>query len=237
MNEKISILCPTRGRPDLFNRMVISAFDRSSDRRRFEILAYVDDDDPKKDLYRDDENDGVRIVIGPPVRVGVAWNELARIAVGSLLMMGNDDLVFVTNDWDTKISTTIESLPWRDRMFVVWCDDGGDQPSRRCTFPIVSREWVDVLGYFAPTCFNFLYHDTWIHDIGRMIDRTYFIEDVLIEHRHFTRNKRLYDDTYRRHREGADNQKRRREDKVTFVNRVGERERDARKIITYNEKR
>ena len=211
--NKISVLCPTRERPELFARMIDSAFETGG--QDFEVLCYVDEDDPTREEY--DRFNG-RIVVGPSNGVGRAWNRLAREAWGDLLMMANDDLVFRTDGWDARLAAAIDERGPSDGVFVAWADDGAPGCERRCAFPIVSRRWIETLGQFVPECFNFLYHDTWVHDVGRLVDRLIYVADVVIEHRHFAFKKADYDATYRRHRDGEKNRDKRREDERVYKN-------------------
>lgn len=225
----ISILCPSRGRPDIFRRMVDSALNMGTGRS--EVLVYLDEDDPQRSAYPLMLID--EVLTGPSETLGKIWNQLARVAKGDLLMMANDDLVFATKDWDQRIIETIDRTRPADDIFVAWADDGAPNSAKRCTFPIVSRRWFELLGYLAPECFHFLWHDTWVGDIGKRLERTLPIADVLIEHRHFAFKKAAYDATYRRHRQGHDNAAKRKEDAATFARTVDDRERDVHKLRQY----
>lgn len=231
MKSKISILCPSRGRPEIFERMVNSIVNNGTGRS--EILVYLDEDDPQRSAYPLTLVD--EVVTGPSRGLGKIWNQLARFAKGDLLMMANDDLVFITKEWDRRIIETINETAPRDDIFVAWADDGAPNSAGRCTFPIVSRSWFEVLGYLAPECFHFLWHDTWVGDIGKRLGRTMFIADVLIEHRHYAFKKANYDETYRRHRTGIENAAKRKEDKLTFKQTSDERQRDAERLRQHME--
>lgn len=228
-HKKISILCPSRGRPEIFRRMVDSALNMGTGLS--EILIYLDEDDQRRSAYPLTLVDD--IIIGPSQRLGKIWNQLARFAKGDLLMMANDDLVFLTKDWDRHIIEIINASQFDDDIFVAWANDGAPNPTDRCTFPIVSCRWLELLGYLAPECFHFLYHDTWVGDIGKCLGRTLPIPNVVIEHRHFAFKKSNYDETYRRHREGRENVAKRREDESIFAETADERQRDADKLRHY----
>ena len=51
MKKKMSLLCPSRGRPNDLERFILSVTDTAADPGRVEILVYVDDDDPLKFDY------------------------------------------------------------------------------------------------------------------------------------------------------------------------------------------
>lgn len=215
-SKDVSLLCPTRKRPAELERMIRSAVKTAIG--SIEILVYVDDDDPTRHL---DIAPAIKFV-GPSNGVGRAWNHLAMRATGARLMMANDDLVFETIGWDHELLSREPA----DRIYVAWFNDGSMKPER-CAFPIVSRRWYEALGYFVPECFHFLWHDAWVWDVGRRLRRELPILSVLVEHHHFAFKKAEYDETYRRHRVGPDNQRKRREDEATFIAMAEQRQRDA----------
>lgn len=237
-NKKLSILCPSRGRPELFDRMLRSMHDMKASSANFEVLAYVDNDDSCRADYESVVPAPHLLVIDEPRSVGEAWNILAREAAGDYLLMGNDDHVYITPQWNKMLLDILSERMPKDGIFVAWVDDGTGKSMSRCAFPIVSRKWYERLGYFTPECFNFLYHDTWVWDVGKRLDRTFYIPEVVIEHRHFTAGKTEYDDTYRRHRVGAENSRKREADKQMFNSMAGQRQLDADKlknlIISYS---
>ena len=191
----ISILCPSRGRPDLALRMVKSI--QSTAAGSVEILVYLDHDDPTR--YRLPPS--VQVVIGNAAGVGKAWNLLARMSAAPVLMMANDDLIFRTPGWDAEVLKAAES--YQDSIYVIWCNDGSGRTPLPCCFPFVSQTWVKTLGTLVPECFHFLYHDTWIWEVGSLAGRCECLNNVEIEHLHFSLKKARYDATYQRHRAGT----------------------------------
>ena len=153
---RISILTPTRNRPNNCERFIKSIYNTAWERGGIELLFYVDKDDPAVEAYKDLERHckteyiglyNVRFIIGEPQSVSISWNDLAKECTGDVLIMGNDDLVYRT-----------------------------------------------------PGCFNFGYNDTWIFEVGKMLDRCHFIPSVVVEHLHFSQGKSEMDDTYARNR-------------------------------------
>ncbi|WP_146208972.1 hypothetical protein [Azospirillum sp. TSO22-1] len=202
-------------------------------RGRIEVLVYIDSDDPEVEGYRrtfaELASSGhglgrVQAIIGPPRSVSISWNDLAAASRADVLMMANDDQVYVEAGWDCRLDACVAAYP--DRIFCMWFNDGicGEE---HCAFPIVSRRWCNKLGYFTPGIFEFIANDTWIMDLGRRVGRLHYIGDVLVEHRHFSVGKSMFDETYRRHREGEQEQRRAR-DMFVFERTAAIRERDAR---------
>ena len=203
---KISILTPTRNRPNNCERFIRSIYNTCSNRNSVELLFYVDDDDPALDSYLSlDEHcqfeypDFYRIqfIKGEPKSVSISWNDLATKCLGDVLIMGNDDLVYATDGWDYLLEKELEKFN-TDKVYVAWMEDGINGEAH-CAFPIVSREWYECLGRFTPGCFHFGYNDTWIFDVGKMLDRTHFIPHIKAEHLHFSKGAPM-DDTYARNR-------------------------------------
>lgn len=173
--ETISILAPSRGRPEALQAMADSV--HTTARGPVEVLAYVDDDDPAD--YT--QVVGVRTVTGPRITLSACWNRLADEATGTILGMGSDDIRFRTYGWDEKVRTAF-SL-YADRIVFVYGRDG-IHDHKLGTHGFVSRRWVDTLGYFTWPGFAADYADTWIHELGARTGRVVYLPDVYTEHLH-----------------------------------------------------
>lgn len=160
-----------------------------------EMYFYVDEDDPELKLYADWHlvaPNQVHIHVGPAISVSKSWNSIADLCNGDILIMGNDDIVYRTQNWDNILIKRLSLYP--DQIYCAWFDDGIDARNH-CAFPIVSRKWYETLGYFTPGIFEFLYNDTWVFDIGKMVQRTLYIPEVYAEHEHFSTGKMQADET------------------------------------------
>lgn len=207
---KISILTPTRNRPNNCERFIKSIYSTCSERKNIELLFYIDNDDPALETYRslhthcqEEYKDfaTVKFVVGEPISVSKSWNEIAELSTGDVMIMGNDDLIYRTDGWDNILEKELEKFrngEFEDDIFVAWFDDKINW-DRHCAFPIVSRTWYDLLGKFTPGVFNFGYNDTWIFEVGKMLGRLHFIPSVVVEHLHFSKGAPM-DDTYARNR-------------------------------------
>jgi hypothetical protein len=190
----ISILCPTRGRPDILRRMVRSARDTAAEPLRLEFLVYLTPDDPRLHDYKQvifDER--VYPVTGPRRVLGECWNVLAEVATGDLLMQANDDIVFRTPGWDGMVRREFDSCP--DKILMVFGDDLGCHRGQFGPHPIVHRRWVNALGYFVPGMFAGDYTDTWVNEVARILGRDRFLPFV-VEHCHHLFGKAVVDETY-----------------------------------------
>jgi len=197
----LSILTPTRERPKLLKTFIDSVYDTISDPREVQLLVYIDTDDPYIPEYMEvmEENPAIKYIIGEPKTVSVAWNDMAEHSTGNILLMGNDDQVYISKDWDKILLEKVKQYP--DDIYVAWFEDGVNSKNH-CAFPIISRTWYNTVGYFTPSIPNFCWNDAWVYDIGQRLNRCLYIPEVITEHRHFTQGKSKYDNTYKRVREG-----------------------------------
>ena len=109
------------------------------------------------------------------------------------LMMGNDDIVYKTKDWDKKLDQHISKLS--DDYWLLWPNDGINGGSH-CAFPIVSKAWHDTLGYFVPEIFIFGYHDTYVYRVAQRAGRCKYVSDIHNNHQHANRNPAERDATH-----------------------------------------
>ena len=211
MLNKISILCPSRGRPNDLERLIKSVANTATESGRVEILVYVDDDDPEKFNYvmahknlATDPAVGqllnVDLLIDEPLTTPLLNNILADRAQGNILMIANDDQVFVDKNWDVRIDEEAAKFP--DDIYCMWFDEGRYH-EKICTFPILSRKWVDTLGYIEPFLFEHFNCDLWTWQIGQMIGRLNYIPDILVEHLHPDTGKSEADETTERNLKGG----------------------------------
>ena len=200
---KFAILTPSRQRPGRLDNFIESVHGLANDKGRVFTYNYIDSDDPRIKAYEEyQRKQPVNNIncIGEPQSVSKSWNVIAQKAIddgADVLIMGNDDMLYRTQDWDLLLDKEIEKFP--DHIYCMWFEDLING-SNHCAFPIVSRVWYETLGYFAPGIFNFGYNDTWTFDIAKRIGRTHFISNVVNEHLHFTTGKSGADETTQRNR-------------------------------------
>jgi len=186
----ISVLIPTRGRPQQLERAVRSIRDTAVG--EVEVVAYIDSDD--LDSAQMAGNLGIRSIVGPRIVLSQTWDELAKVASGDILCQGNDDCIWKTRAWDLVVQKAFEE--WPDRIGMVHGSDGAMQHDRFAVNPFVHRKWVETLGYFTPTFFSNDYGDTWINHLANAIGRRKFVP-ILIEHMHYLFGKAEVDQTTR----------------------------------------
>ena len=116
----ISLLTCSRGRPKGLKRLIKTAQDLSSGKNRVSFENYIDFDDASYPQYaeelKDFEDMENRITLDVPQSVSKSWNKLAKSAINNeaeILMMGNDDLIFNTQNWDELLIQETKKLKWR----------------------------------------------------------------------------------------------------------------------------
>jgi Glycosyl transferase family 2 len=217
----ISVLCPTRNRPELVRRMTESALDMA--RGEVELVFYADDDAPRSvpdDIAALPE---VTVVTGPRIVLSDTWNKCMAAASADIFMESGDDCVFRTPGWDEAVEGAFAEYP--DRIALVYGDDmiWGEKLS---SHSFVHRRWTEALGYIAPPWFSADCCDAWLYDVAGMIGRRRFLPGVITEHLHPSVGKGSWDRTHLERLERA------RRDNVAALYRslAARREQDAARL-------
>lgn len=185
----ISLLLPTRHRPDNLKRLWQSVIDTANNINDIELIVAVDDDD---DSY--DGLDFGDIQKYPRMILSQYWNECAKRAKGDILMHLGDDIIFRTMGWDTSVKEVFAEYP--DNIVFVYGNDGSNvHDGNFGTHGFIHRKWMETVGYFVPPYFSSDYNDTWLNDVAKMIGRHRHIQ-ILTEHMHPDLKKAEYDDVY-----------------------------------------
>ena len=166
---KISILLPSRERSKKFDRMLKSLIETCLDISRLEILLLLDSDDNqlneyKKIVFEKYKSLKIAILIKDLKTNAIRNNYLASISKGDVLFPINDDLVFISKNWDKSIDIEFSKINMK-KPYCLWIDSGKKYAYLHCDFPILNRSWYERLGYIGSEFFNFWYMDTWICDL------------------------------------------------------------------------
>lgn len=186
----ISILCPSRGRPDSLGEMVATAFATAERPAKVDIVLRLDADDPR--LHEYPNLSGVTYLTGPRTLLSQCWNQAAEAARGDILMHAGDDIRFRTPGWDRAVT---DAFP-PDRIAFVHGRDGIHDQALG-THGFVHRRWVEAVGYFVPPLFSSDFNDTWLNDVAERIGRRVFLPEVFTEHLHPSVGKAVWDVTHR----------------------------------------
>ena len=195
MREVISILTPTRKRPDDMRGLVETCVSTCDHIEDLEFVFYIDEDDSESMNEAENLKDlaDVKIVVGKRIVLSKMWNVCHENARGDIFMHCGDDLRFRTESWDTKVRDKFDSIP--DKIAFVFGSDGYWKPGVFGTHGFLHKNWVDTVGYFVPPYFSSDYNDTWLNEVSKMIDRHVHV-DIYTEHLHFINGKHERDQTH-----------------------------------------
>ncbi len=163
MKPDISILVPTRGRPEKIHRLVRSL--EPDKNLNIEIVIGLDDDDPIGLAFGDSPSPNVRVITGPRHdTLGALFNTLAAEAKGDWLMAMGDDYVMDTPNWPAILLNCGKQLP--RNVGVMFAKDP-HHPNFTTIF-CVHRNTYNKVGYFAAPFFPYWFVDTWWDEIAEL---------------------------------------------------------------------
>lgn len=206
MSPRISILCPTRGRPASVRRLIESVRDTAAG--EVELIFYCDDDDPYFEAtLAAGDGEACQFLLGPRVVLSECWNVCSKHAKADVLMHCGDDIVFRTTGWDDLILAEFAKVP--DRILLVHGDDG-IQAGHVATHGFLHRRWMETVGYFVPPIFASDWNDMWLTEVANALGRRVYLPHVYTEHMHPVAGKGEWDQTHqerlvRHHAEQVDN--------------------------------
>lgn len=177
MFSKISVLIPTRHRTHLLRRLIASYRSTVSNPSLSELVFRIDDDDEStRELL---VHERFRTLVGPREKgyesLPKFFNELAFAANGDVLMLGNDDVIFITPGWDAQILEVANRYP--DGVFNI-----GVKTHNEDHFPlsIVSKRAINRLGFlYDPRIF---WGDIFLRDVMGRLGRNVMLPGVEIQH-------------------------------------------------------
>ena len=223
----ISLLFPTRGRPELVQRLFRSIIETANLLDRIEVVMYVDEDDISSH-HLDSLGINVTTIIGPKLSMG-GYNSICfERASGEIIVLINDDVVIRTLGWDDRVLEI--HARFEDEIYLAYSNDLLKK-SKFCTFPIISRRTCELLIEPFPVAYQRFFIDLHIFDMFKRlqfqgIKRIFYCDDLIFEHLHYRTGKAPYDETYGYGRKGrfADDQ--------TFIDLIGLRSAAAKRLIS-----
>lgn len=166
----IAIICPTRARKDGFERMFNSAF-ATANEKRITIFSGSNGDD---------EYVWMKYPIDMPTVY--MWNDLVKAALANndnkLFMLGSDDMIFATPGWDNALIEHYNGL--KNKIHVYHLQDSRD--THGTPHPIVSREYIEAMGYFLPPLFTHWFVDSWTVAIAKHNNCFTYMKDYSLIH-------------------------------------------------------
>lgn len=165
----IAILLPTRGRGRMMEQSIQSLITMAKNPERLQLMFGFDNDDQigtqhfKQVLqpWLDTHEIAYTAMSFAPmgyIRLNEYVNELAYNSNASWLVFWNDDAIMQSQDWDETIMSHINTFK------LLAFDTHNKHPYS--IFPIVPREWLDLLGYLSPHQIS----DAWLSQQAYMLN-------------------------------------------------------------------
>lgn len=165
----IAILLPTRGRDGMLERSIRSLYELADNPDKVQLMLAFDRDDAtgiqhfvtKIQPWLDTKNIDYHAMEFEPlgyIRLNEYVNALAAASDANWLVFWNDDAVMETSGWDSIINS------YNEQFKLLAFHTHNDHPYS--IFPIVPREWFDLLGYLSPHQIS----DAWLSQQAYMLD-------------------------------------------------------------------
>tara|TARA_B110000967_G_scaffold46886_1_gene47336 strand:+ start:672 stop:1547 length:876 start_codon:yes stop_codon:yes gene_type:complete len=198
INKELSIIIPSRGRPELLLKMMESVLDFAALPELIEFVIYLDNDESSDyEMF----NSRAIIVKGERVHMGKMFSSCIEKANGRTIIICNDDVLVKTNNWDDIIYKNLKLFT--DDVFLMYPNDL-NKGEKLCTFPIFSKELFLKFPGVLPadlTLIDLHLQDLFFQLKGLGMNRIKFLHNVIFEHLHYTLGKSNFDETYsKRHR-------------------------------------
>jgi glycosyltransferase involved in cell wall biosynthesis len=188
---KFSILLNTRNRVKYLENLLYSLITKTKNLQDIEVLInYDDDDNISHDFAQNKFNLNVKFFRNPrPYSLHSTINLMAKQAKGQYLIGVNDDIEFITKDWDDIIFKKIDSFKTNNDIKddIIYCktsctsvDHDANLPYGSC--PIVSKEAVETIGLFLYEEFRGLGGDSSIYRVYAAVDRVVDVSEVWFDH-------------------------------------------------------
>lgn len=186
-----SLILNSRKRTRFLFDFINSIKNGVNDKTNVEILIRIDEDDEeslKLAEYKFDFN--VSFYCGQrPTNLLKAINEIAFETKGENIFICNDDMRITTKNWDliaiNKINEYKKINNIKDNIYYCKTDcNSADRYHDKgyCSFPIISREAVETVGFFMHESFVGLGADHGIYRVYQSIGRVIDLQDIKVDH-------------------------------------------------------
>jgi hypothetical protein len=188
---KFSIILNSRKRPQYLFNFIKQVILKTKNKNETEILIRLDEDDEKSLLLAEYKfNFNVDFFCGErPTNLHKSINELAFLAKGENIFVFNDDAQILTDAWDSIALDKIAEYKRKNQIVdnIYYCKTDcnsvdRDKSKGYCSFPIISKESVNTVGFFMYDSFVGLGGDSSIYRLYSSIDRVIDLTDIKIDH-------------------------------------------------------
>lgn len=191
IGKDVLVIVPTRGRPDA-SKEFYEMFEHNS--LISDLMFAIDEDDA--DNYP--RIDGVLYEVNPRMGMNGTLNYVANKYSDKykyIAFMGDDHRIR-TFGWDIIMAEKIGSLGIAYGNDLI-------QGSALPTAVVMSSKIIKAIGYMAPPAQKHMYLDNFWLDLGTRLNAIHYLEDVIIEHQHFSVTGEKMDETYQETNDAA----------------------------------
>lgn len=179
-----SLIVPTRQRPRQLRRFLDSLRSTTRHPDRLEVVLVVDEDDPVSRAVHDDRLALKHVIVAPGRTMGGLNRAGCAAATGQFIMLLNDDVVARTRGWDVIAARHLRRFA--DGVVLLHVNDGLFGADL-CTFPLVSRAFLELTGGICPADYQRYCIDDHIEQIFHLLEvlgdrRIDYVPEVLFEH-------------------------------------------------------
>lgn len=192
---KISLLHPSRGRPDQASKTLGYWLDEIGP-VQWEYILSCDSDDPALSAYNPYKGaQNMRQIVNDNKNVVQATNVAAKISSGDILIYLSDDFDCPDN-WGELVLKEFEN---ENRPLLIKVDDCLQRfDASVLTIPIMNRALYERLGYFWHPAYKSMFVDEDLYWTARNLGALKFCPHLKFPHEHHSIGKAQNDETYRR---------------------------------------
>lgn len=191
LGKDVLTIVPTRGRPEASVEFHKEFLERSMISN---LMFAIDEDDA--DNYP--RIDGVLYEVNPRMGMNGTLNYVANKYADEykyIAFMGDDHRIR-TFGWDIMMAKAIGSLGIAYGNDLI-------QGSALPTAVMMSSKIIKAIGYMAPPAQKHMYLDNFWLDLGTRLNAIHYLDDVVIEHQHFSVTGEKMDETYQETNDAA----------------------------------
>tara|TARA_B100000686_G_scaffold354471_1_gene464942 strand:+ start:10957 stop:11796 length:840 start_codon:yes stop_codon:yes gene_type:complete len=196
-NINISVVLPSRGRPERLDQLLESISLTATDLTKLEVVILLDKDDSINYSQIKTYNINCNFIVGNSGRtMGELNQDCVFHAKGDVIFFMNDDVIFRSLAWDIILLEKISLM--LDSKYIMYPNDLF-KGSKLCTFPIMDRKFLLKNLDIIPSNYLGSFMDLHIMDIFKAYSggsRILYIPDIVCEHKHYRTDQSLLDDTY-----------------------------------------
>jgi glycosyltransferase involved in cell wall biosynthesis len=174
---KISVLCPSRGRPDKSFQTITRWMNRCHQFGLNEFVISLDEDDPELGDYLT-FNIGMNVIVNKNRSCVDAINNAAKVATGDVLIVVSDD-TDCPDGWDESILKELEGKS----DYLLKTKDGIQDYI--VTMTVCDRKYYERDGFIYHPDFRHQFADTYLTCLADIRGRLIF-SDLEFPHRHYS---------------------------------------------------